>query len=405
MKQQLIAIIKKIATMNRFFLIKKYILNNKHNKMLIMLLSCSIFFGLIFAYKLFGKIMMDRYFNNMPVAVETISTTKAKHYAWGFTLNAVGSVQAINSVEVTTEAPGIVENIKFNSGDPIQQGEVLIELNTKVDHAQLTALQAAKRLAEQDFMRAQQLFKAKTISKAELDNKQSVAEQAIARVKVQQALMQQKQIRAPFTGQLGIRQVNIGEYIAPGRPIVKLQSLAPIYVNFAIPEQELCYLQQGLEVTLQVGAYSGEMFTGKITAIEPGADPETRNFNIQATFANKEAKLRSGMFAEVTVKLTGNEQVIAIPRSAISYNPYGDSVYIVQTLAINKEAKKSGKDNREIFTVTRRFVKLGRTKGEMVEVIEGLKLDDVVATSGLLKLRNDTKVVINNSINPAIESN
>lgn len=389
------------------FKLKQKIAKHKHNKMAIMLFGCTVFFGLIFGYKIFGKIMMNHYFNNMPVPAATISTAEVKHYTWDLTYSAVGSVQAINSVNVTTEAPGVVETIKFNSGDKVAEGDILIELNTKVDAAKLAALQAAKRLADLDYTRAQQLLNANNIAKAERDTKQSVADQASANVAMQQELINQKQIHAPFAGQLGIRQVNIGEYVAPGRAIVSLESLDPIYVDFSVPEQELYRIKPGLEVNVQVAALKDEIFTGKITAIEPGADPATRNFNVQATFDNKEYKLRQGMFADVVVKLASNEQVMAIPRSAISYNPYGDSVYLVSLTDVKKIKDVKGKEKEQKVkeeqltgTVKRRFIKLGRNNGEMVEVVAGLTAQDIVATSGLLKLRNDARVIINNAVQP-----
>ena len=382
--------------------INSYIPKNINKKMFVMLISCAIFFGVIFGYKLIGKVMMNRYFNNMPLPMPTITTAEVKQGNWILTLESVGTVQAIISVDVTTEAAGVVESIKFQSGDKVENGDILIGLNAKVDQAKLAALTAAMKLAEQNLARAQQLVKAGNIAKAELDLKQSEADQAISQVAVQQELVQQKTIHAPFAGQLGIRKINIGEYIAPGCAIVSLQSLDPIYVNFSIPEQDLYSLKFGLEVDIQVSAFKNEVFKGQITAIEPGADPTTRNFNVQATFENKNLKLHPGMFAEVKIKLPSQEQVVAIPRTAVSYNPYGNSVYVVQQ--INNNSDKDTKETKE-FAVKRRFIKLGRNQGEMVAVVDGLVPGDIVATSGLLKLRNDSKIAINNSVVSSTEVN
>lgn len=367
-----------------------------NNKMFVMLVSCTIFFGAIFGYKLLGKVMMNRYFNNMPLPSATITTAKVKRCHWVLTLESVGTLQAVHSVEVTTEVAGVVESIAFQSGNKVTAGDILLGLKAKTDLAKLDALKAEQKLTQQNLSRAKQLIKQGTISKADFDLTESRAVQAAAQVSVQQALLAQKTIRAPFTGQLGIRKVNLGQYIAPGSAIVTLQALEPIYVNFSLPEQDLENLTLGLVVEAQISALQGTIFKGEITAIEPGADPATRNFNLQATFANQDLTLRPGMFAEVTIQLPANqedanEKVVAIPRSAISFNPYGNSVYVVQE--VNKE-----------FIVKRRFIKLGRNNGDMVAVVDGLVPGDIVASSGLLKLRNDAKVIINNSVLPTVEN-
>ena len=262
------------------------------------------------------------------------------------------------------------------------------------------------RLAKQNLVRAEQLFKARTISKAELDSKKSAADQAIAQTIAQEELIKQKTIKAPFSGQLGIRKINIGEYISPGKPIVSLPALNPIYVNFSIPEQEVSSLKDGLDVIVKVSGEK-EDFAGTITAIEPGADPSTRNFAVQATFDNKALKLRPGVFADVTVNIEDNEKIIAIPRTSVSYNPYGNSVYVVMPVNKDRSPKElvepkeqTSKNTEQEFMVKRRFIKLGHNKGELVAVLDGLHPGEIVATSGLLKLRNGSRVIINNKVVP-----
>lgn len=372
---------------------------NKHNKMIMMLLVCGLFFTAIFGYKIFGKVMMNRYFNNMPIPVAIITSAEVKFCSWSKSIQSVGSVHAVNSVDVTTEAAGVVDVIKFESGDKVNKEDVLLELNTKADKARLASASAAMQLAKQNLVRAERLSKAGNISAAELDTRQTQAIEAASSFALQQELIAQKIIRAPFAGLLGIRKINLGEYLAPGRAIVSLQSLDPIFVNFSVPEQELYNLTIGLPVYIQVEALPDKVFTGKLTAIEPGADPATRNFNVQATFANQDLKLRPGMFAEITINLPGNEKVVAIPRSAVSYNPYGNSVYVLQKIDAAQAA-----DAATVFKVKQRFIKLGDEQGEMVVVLDGLTKGEILATSGLLKLRNDATVQVNNTILPSVNT-
>ncbi len=349
--------------------------------------GCLIGYSLLFGYKWFGKLMMNRHFNAMGKQIVTVTTAIVKEYNWPVTVAAIGTVQAINNVEITTEAPGMVETIRFESGDNIEKGSVLVELNAKTDLAQLDALQAEYKLSTQDFNRARQLLETNSISEAELDRKRSIVDQTLAQVIVQQELIKQKKICAPFSGYLGIRKINIGEYLSPGKAIVSLQSLDPIYVNFSIPEQDLYKIKIGLQASIRTAAVRNEVFYGQVTAIEPRAEVITRNFNIQATFNNSAFKMRPGMFAEITITLPNIRKSIAIPRQAVSYNPYGNSVYVVQT---DREHKT--------LIVKRRFVKLSDNKDDMVAVLEGLVAGDEIVTSGLLKLRNNTEIQINNSI-------
>ena len=375
-------------------------------RMILMLVACVVVFGLVFGLKGFLNFGMNQFFDNMPMPPATITATEAKSDEWVLALDAVGTVRAVNGVEVTTQVAGEVEKIHFNSGDEVQKGAALVSLDARADSAQLKALEAAARLAEQEYERFQTLFKQGSISRSELDRRQSERDQAIATANAQRERVAQKTIRAPFSGKLGIRQVDLGQYLNPGNAVVTLQLLNPIYVNFSLPERDQSLLQPGLAVRATLSAMPDDVFTGEISAIEPGVDSATRNFNVQATFRNDEQKLRPGMFARVSIRLADSEQVVVVPRTAIQYAPYGNSVYVItekEEVAEAEEAEGSEGEGTEeakepTLIVKRRFVKTGSERGDLVAVIDGLKAGERVATSGLLKLRNESTVIINNAI-------
>lgn len=375
-------------------------------RMILMLVACAVVFGLVFGLKGGLGFMTNKFFDNMPMPPATITATEAKSDEWVLALDAVGTVRAVNGVEVTTQVAGEVEKIHFNSGDEVKQGAALVSLDARTDSAQLKALEAAARLAEQEYERFQTLFKQGSISRSELDRRQSERDQAIATANAQRERVAQKTIRAPFSGKLGIRQVDLGQYLNPGDAVVTLQQLNPIYVNFSLPERDQPLLQSGLAVRATLSAMPDEVFTGEISAIEPGVDSATRNFNIQATFRNDEQKLRPGMFARISIRLADSEQVVVVPRTAIQYAPYGNSVYVISE---KEEAVEEGtggegegaEEKAPTLIVKRRFVKTGSERGDLVAVTDGLKTGERVATSGLLKLRNDSTVIINNEIEPS----
>lgn len=379
-------------------------------RMILMLVACAVVFGLVFGLKGFLNFGMNQFFDNMPMPPATITATEAKSDEWVLALDAVGTVRAVNGVEVTTQVAGEVEKIHFNSGDEVKQGAALVSLDARTDSAQLKALEAAARLAEQEYERFQTLFKQGSISRSELDRRQSERDQAIATANAQRERVAQKTIRAPFSGKLGIRQVDLGQYLNPGNAVVTLQQLNPIYVNFSLPERDQSLLQPGLAVRATLSAMPDDVFTGEISAIEPGVDSATRNFNVQATFRNDDQKLRPGMFARISIRLADSEQVVVVPRTAIQFAPYGNSVYVI----IEKEEQAQEGDSSEgegaeeekepTLIVKRRFVKTGSERGDLVAVIDGLKAGERVATSGLLKLRNDSTVIINNEIEPSSEA-
>lgn len=363
-----------------------------NKRMILMLLGCLVVFGTIFGLKYAGDVMMNEAIDNMSQPPAAVSTATAKTDRWALSLDAVGTVTPVNGVDVTPQAAGVVDSLRFQSGDRVKKGDVLLTLDANADKAQLQAQQSSARLAEQEFNRFQRLYKQGSISKSELDNRRAQRDQTRAQASAQKELVGYKTIKAPFDGQLGIRKVDLGQYLQPGTPIVSLQQLQPIYVNFSLPEQHLSILEPELDVRVQLDAYPDANFTGKISAIEPGANPQTRNFSVQATFSNDQRKLRPGMFADVEIQLPQQEDVVVVPRTAIAYAPYGNAVFVL----------KDGEDEDKIVKKT--FITLGRQRGDLVAVTDGLEAGVVVATSGLLKLQNDAAVKVENDVQPSADA-
>ncbi|MDX1496244.1 MAG: efflux RND transporter periplasmic adaptor subunit [Salinisphaeraceae bacterium] len=379
-----------------------------NKRLIIVLLGCLIVFGGVFGMKYMGSKAMNQYFDNMPVPPVTISATTVKPQAWTQSLEAVGTLRAVNGIQVTSEVAGKVEALHFESGQRVEEGTVLVELDAKTDRADLKTYEAQSRLANTDLERLRKLYKLESISKADLDRAESEAAQARARVLTQKARIDQKTIRAPFTGELGIRQVDLGQYIDPGTTIVTLQALDSLYVDFTLPEQHLARVKPQQEVRVRVDALDGEVLNGKIQAVETRVDPETRNFPVRAELPNPEGRLRPGMFARVNIALPEREQVILVPRTAISYNAYGNSVFVVTEKTVEpsqaegNEAVKAeaAQADEPRLIVRQRFVKTGEGRGDYVVVESGLTEGERIATSGLLKLRNDQPVKINNELAP-----
>ena len=369
-----------------------------NRRLLLMLVACALVFGAVFGFKWYGNRMMNQAFDNLPVPPATISTTKAFEDTWPLTLAAVGTLRAVRGTDVTTEASGIVDSIEFESGDSVDHGDVLVTLDRATDFAELAALEAQAALGEQELSRAQNLITSAAISKAEVDHRAAEALAARANVDAQRARIAQKVIRAPFAGALGIRRIDLGQYIEAGTAIVSLQSLDPIYVNFKLPQQLLANVRVDLPVQIEIEAFQHRKFGGRMTAIEPRVEESTRNFEAQATLANEDHSLRPGMFAQVQVDLGSDENLIVVPQTSISYNPYGDSVWVVVA------ATGDGTGGGQGLTVERRIVKLGRRRGDLVQVVSGVVVGEEIATSGLLKLRNGIGVIVNNDIQPGAET-
>jgi membrane fusion protein (multidrug efflux system) len=324
---------------------------------------------------------------------EAVTTVVAQQEQWPQTLAAIGTLAAVQGVTVSADLPGTVERIEFDSGRAVRAGDVLAVLDTRQEQAQLAAIEARRELAQLTLARVQELLKEKVISKAEFDRATAEAQQTDAQLGEIKAVIQRKTIRAPFSGMLGIRQVNLGQYLAGGDPLVTLQSLNPIYVNFGVPQQSAGQVPAGRQVRITSESIGGVEWNGRVTALDAMVDEATRNIQVQATLANGDGKLRPGMFVQVEVVLGAGERVIALPASAINYAPYGDSVFIVTDM--------KAEDGRTYRGVRQQLVKVGRSRGDQVAVLGGIKAGDEVVSSGLFKLRNGAAVQINNSVRPA----
>jgi membrane fusion protein (multidrug efflux system) len=338
---------------------------------------------------------------------EAVTTIVAKREKWPETLNAIGTAAAVQGVIVSADLPGIVERIDFQSGDAVTKGDILVQLDTKQEQAQLAqqqarvaAVDAAGELASLNFERLHGLVNEGAITRAEYDRavaeqKQTAAErkQIDAQIEEIRATIARKTIRAPFSGILGIRQVNLGQYLSPGNPVVPLQSLDPIYVNFSVPQQDAERVPVGRSVRVTTTDARIPEFTGKVTAVNSVVDEATRNIQIQATLSNPHNKLRPGMFVQTEVVLGASRPVVPVPASAISYAPYGDSVFVIEDLKDPQGQTYRG--------VRQQFVKLGPSRGDQISIISGLHPGEEIASSGVFKLRNGASILVDNKAKPS----
>jgi membrane fusion protein (multidrug efflux system) len=323
---------------------------------------------------------------------QAVTTIIARREVWPSTVNVIGTAAAIQGVTVSADLPGTVAHINFQSGKWVHQGDVLVELDTREERAQLAATEAQRDLAQINFGRMQQLVKEGVIARSEYDNAAAQQKATVAQVGAIRATIERKTIRAPFSGILGIRQVNLGQYLAAGAPVVSLQSLNPIYVNFGIPQQDAPRIGVGRTLRVTSDNLPGVEFAGRVTAVDSVVDEATRNIQIQATLHNPEGKLRPGMFVQVEVVSGASHPFITLPASAINYAPYGDSVFIVSEM---KDAK-----GHSYRGVRQHFVKIQASRGDQVAVVSGVNPGDEVVTSGVFKLRNGIAVQVNNKVQP-----
>ena len=361
-------------------------------RMLIMLAAMGLFIVAIGAVKFLqirAAIAAGMGWQPPPEAVTTIVARDAQ---WPATLSAIGSVEAVNGVVVSADLPGIVDDIDFDSGRAVEAGQVLAKLDTRQERAQLAAAESQRELASLNLKRADQLLEKGVLAQAEYDRIAAEAATAEAQVGEIRAAIDRKHIRAPFAGVLGIRQINRGQYLNSGAPVVPLQSMDPIYVNFSVPQQSMATLKLGAEVQASSDSAKASQLTGRITAINSLIDASTRNVQVQATLRNPRGTLRPGMFVDVQVALGASQSVIALPTSAINYAPYGNSVFVVGDMKDPKGQKYRG--------VRQEFVKLGEGRGDQVAVLSGLKVGEEVVTSGVFKLRNGAAVLVDNKVQP-----
>ena len=353
--------------------------------LIIVVVALGVVFGGIFGWKAFVDQQAQRQLASGKVPAVTVSSAQVAQEQWQVRVDAVGGLRAIQGVEVSTEVPGSVARISFQSGHRVARGDLLIELDASAERAELRALQAQLELARLDYARARGLQQRTALSQAKLDRAKSVMDSLSADADQQQALIERKSIRAPFAGELGIRQVNVGDYLSPGSEVVTLQRLNPIYADFTVPERRLQKLSVGQTIEVSVAAYPEAIFAGQITAISPKVEEKTRNVVLQGTLANSDRRLRPGMFARVAVRIGALTDVLTLPRSAITFYPYGDSVFLIEA-----------HDNE--LTVARRQVVTGRVREGRVEIMSGLLAGERVVSAGQLKLRNGQRVRVDNTV-------
>ncbi len=329
------------------------------------------------------------------VPVEAVTTAKAQQQTWNPTLYSVGTLTAENGVTMAAEVAGTVAKIDFESGATVEKGTLLAQFDVSVEQAQLRSAEASAELARLNAERIRELRHKDTLAQADLDTVEAQLKQAEASVEAIRAAIEKKTFRAPFAGTLGIRKVNVGQYVNSGQAIVELQTLDPIHVDFSLPQQRVVDLAVGQSVEVTTDGVSGAKFTGKITAFDPRIDPATRNLRVRATLANDGSRLRPGMFANVEVLLPTGEPVIVVPASAVLYAPYGDSVFVV-------ERKRDAK-GAEATTVRQQTVRLGLTRGDFVVILSGVKAGEEIVSTGAFKLRNGAPVRVNNEVVPAAE--
>ena len=361
-------------------------------RMMLMLAAVAIFIvaiGLVKMLQIRAAIAQGMSWQPPPEAVTTVVT---KEEEWPASLSGIGSVAAVHGVTVSADLPGMVGKIGFDSGHRVEAGDVLVELDTSQERAQLAAVEAQRDLVRLNLDRSRQLLDKGVVAQAEYDQIAAEAKQAEARVGEIRATIQRKVIRAPFAGVLGLRQVNLGQYLNPGDAVVPLQSMDPVYVNFSLPQQDVAALRIGAEVNVAADSIAIRRATGRITAINSVVDEATRNVQVQATFQNPGGELRPGMFVDVQVVLGSSSRVIALPASAISYAPYGNSVFIVGDVR--------GPNGKTFRGVRQQFVKLGGARGDQIAVLSGVQPGDEVVTSGVFKLRNGAAIFVNNARQP-----
>ena len=320
-----------------------------------------------------------------------VTTVVARRATWPSNLGVIGTAQAIQGVTVSADLPGVVSKINFESGTPVHAGDILVELDTREERAQLAATESDRDLAKINYAREQQLVNEGVVPRSEFDNADAQQKSTEAKVGEMKATIERKTIRAPFSGVLGIRQINLGQYLAAGQAIVPLQSINPIYVNFGVPQQASPQIKVGRTLHVTSDDLPGADFAGRVTALDSVVNEATRNIQVQATLANPQGKLRPGMFVQVQVGIGISREIIAVPASAINYAPYGDSVFVVTD-------EKDAKGNRK---VRQQVVKVEGSQGDQVAVISGLNPGEEIVTSGVFKLRNGAAVQVNNKVQPS----
>ncbi|MGZ8184471.1 MAG: efflux RND transporter periplasmic adaptor subunit [Methylobacter sp.] len=363
-------------------------------RMLIMLTAVGLVLGGVFGFIEFKGRMIRQFITAQGEPLQTVSTVQAGYQDWLPKLQAVGSLRAVQGTELSAEVSGIVEEIYFHQGDNVKSGTPLLQLRANDDIAKLKSLNATVELARITYQRSQAQFKAKAISQQTVDTDKANLAIAIANVAGQQALVDKKTIIAPFSGQLGMRAVDEGQYLEPGTTIATLQALDRVFADFFLPQQALAELKTGQTVTVNTDTYPNQNFTGEITVINPKVELNTRNVQVRATLKNPGHKLLPGMYATVAISCGQTQRYITLPRTAISFNPFGATVYRVEHSGVDDKGKPK-------LIAKQAFVTTGETRGDQIAVINGINEGDNIVTSGQIKLRNGSPILIDDSIQPS----
>lgn len=359
-----------------------------------MLIMVGIVLGGIFGFITFKGRMIKEFMSSQGEPLQTVSTITASYLEWLPKLEAVGSLQAVQGANMSAEVAGIVEKIYFKQGDNVKLGTPLLQLRANDDIAKLESLKATAQLARITYNRDQAQFSVNAISKQTLDIDKANLNIAIANIAQQQALVDKKLIRAPFTGRLGIRLVDVGQYLEAGTAISALQALDTLFVDFFLPQQALKSLATGQKVTLNTDAYAGQTFTGDITVINPKVDINTRNVQVRASLNNPDHKLLPGMYATVNIATGQTQRYITLPRTTITFNAFGSTVYRVDTSGQDEKGKPK-------LIAKQSFVTTGDTRGDQIAILSGVKEGETIVTTGQIKLRNGSPVTVDNSIQPS----
>jgi membrane fusion protein, multidrug efflux system len=341
---------------------------------------------------------MGKKFEKMGPPPESVATAVAEEQTWGGTISAVGTIASVKGVAISNEVPGLVSGIHFESGAQVRQGQVLVELDSKAERAQLASIEARKELATTNVGRTRALVADNAIAKSQLDTDESQLKMSSADLDALRAQIARKTVRAPFTGRLGIRQINMGQYLNPGTTIAELEAIDTVFVDFSLPQQTLEAVSVGMPVRLTVEGLKGFAADGKIAAINPTVDATTRTLKLRASVPNKDEKLRPGMFAQVSVVLPEKGAVVAIPASAVVKASYGDSVFVVEDKKDPSGAAVTGPDGKAAKVARQQFVRLGESRGDFIAIADGVKAKQEVVTAGAFKLRNMAGIVINNDL-------
>jgi membrane fusion protein (multidrug efflux system) len=365
-------------------------------RMIIMLVAVGVLFGGLFGFKAFLGGVIKKSISAQGIPPQTVSTAKAQFTEWQGEFQAVGTLRAVRGADIAPELSGVITAIHFQSGQAVAAGAPLVQFNAESDVARLQSLAAAADLAQANYERDKKQLEFQGVSQAVVETDAATLKSARAQVAEQQALLNKKLVRAPFEGRLGIRAVDVGQYVNAGTKLVTLQALDPVYVDFYAPQKSLGRIALKQKIILKTDAFQDQEFPGEVSSIDPKIDPATRNVQVRATVRNPKHSLLPGMFATVVLASGGPQRFLTLPQTAVSYNPFGDTVFVVE--------ESKGKDEKVALVAQQKFVTTGEARGDQVAILSGIKEGDVVVTAGQIKLRSGFPVIVNNAIQPTNDS-